>query len=95
MKSTRWIQVVDALFLLVQGVIFVRLFTVHASGDNGFHSALHVAGQTILGFLVSAAALAFAAFTRKALNLQRWFGLVSLFTTVAWGLLFLLASVAV
>ena len=92
MKVTKWMQATDALLVILQVIVLVRLFTVHPAGEKGFDSALRVAGQTMVGLLISAVALTFAAVTRRALKMQKWFGLVSLFTTLGWGVLFLLAS---
>ena len=95
MRATRWMQATNAFLLILQTVILVRLFTVHPAGENGFDGAVRVAGQTLVGFLISAVGLTFAVVTRKALKMQRWFALIGLVTTLGWGLLFLLASVAV
>lgn len=88
-------QATDAGLFILQCVILVRLLTVQPANEKGFDFALRWAGQTLLGLKVSLAALVFAALTRKARDVQKWFLWVSLVTTIGWGLLLLLASAAV
>jgi len=94
-KKLQWIYAADALLIVGEIAVFMRLFTVHPFGEDGYHSAIRVAGKVFLVFLISVSALIFAAVTRKSLEAQKWFALFSLVTTIGWGLLFLLASVAV
>jgi hypothetical protein len=94
-KKLQWIYAGNVLLFFGEIAMFVRLFTVHPSAEDRYHSAIQVAGQVFLGLLISVFALIFAALTRKSLKAQKWFALFSLVTTIGWGLLFLLASVAV
>lgn len=95
MSWSNWRQILDAAFLVAEGFILFLLLSIHPTGEHGFDAALRVAGQTLLGSLVSVASLVFAVVTRKSSKVQRRFVPLSIFTTVAWGLLFMLASTAV
>jgi hypothetical protein len=90
----RWTLSADVLCCVAQVLLLLCIFLVPPSG-KGFDFAVDQFGRALGGFIISVAAMIFALVTKKFWKAQGRFAIAFICTSVAWGLLCLLASVAV
>jgi hypothetical protein len=74
---------------------FVRIFFWHPNIEDSYHYSIAVAGYALFGFLASGAVLLLTLRTRKRLYVRKVILIAIIAAIPIWGLLFLLASVAV
>ena len=72
-----------------------RMFLWHPNIEDSYHYSIAIAGYALLGFLASGAVLLLALTTKSRFRVRKALLIAIIIAVPTWGLLFLLASVAV
>jgi hypothetical protein len=94
-SEVKALRILYAVFVLAQLYWLVRIFFWRPNIEDSYHYSIAIAGYALFGFFASIAVLLLAITTKRLIRPSKATFVAMGVAIPSWGLLFLLASVAV